>query len=75
MNRDQIERAEAIVAKLLNHDEAVNRFRAIERRIIAAEEARGYKKPKSLAQPKVKPDYQFTEEQLLIAARSLARKG
>jgi len=75
MNRDQIERAEAIVRKLIDHDNAVERFKAIERRILAAEEARGYKKPKSLARPKVKPQYQFTEEQLLIAARSLALKG
>ena len=65
MNRDQIERAEAVMAKL----------KGIERRIVVAEEARGWKRPKSLAQAKTRREYQFTEEQLLIAARSLARKG
>jgi hypothetical protein len=71
MNREQIERAERTAERLRRHDEAMSKLRGSERAIIAANDAKGWDRPKSLATPK--RDFQFTEEQLLIAARALAK--
>ena len=71
MNRDQIERAERVAERLRRHDEAMSKLRGIERALIVVDEAKGWDRPKSLSFPK--REFEFTEEQLLIAARSIAK--
>ncbi len=71
MNRAQIERAERIAERIRKHDESIAKLRGIERVIKAADEGKKWQRPNSLAQPK--NEYDFTEEQLLIAARSIAK--
>lgn len=64
MNRRQIERAERLVESM-----RVERDR---RRELAVAEAQGWKRPRSLSTPR---SYVFTDEQMLIAMRSLEKDG
>ena len=64
MNRRQIERAERLVESM-----RVERDR---RRELALAEAQEWKRPRSLSTPR---SYVFTDEQMLIAIRSLEKDG
>ena len=64
MNRRQIERAERLVESM-----RVERDR---RRELALAEAQEWKRPRSLSNPR---SYVFTDEQMLIAMRSLEKDG
>lgn len=64
MNRRQIERAERLVESM-----RVERDR---RRELALAEAQEWKRPRSLSTPR---SYVFTDEQMLIAMRSLEKDG
>ena len=64
MNRRQIERAERLVESM-----RVERDRRAE---LALAEAQGWERPKSLATPR---SYVFTDEQMMIALRSLEKNG
>ena len=64
MNRRQIERAERLVESM-----RVERDR---RRELALAEAQEWKRPRSLSTPR---SYVFTDEQMLIAMRSLEKNG
>ena len=74
MNREQIERAEAIA-------ERANRYRANvarARRVETTAEADRWKRTRSLAggKPhKPKTLFEFTDEQMMIAIKSLERNG
>ena len=64
MNRRQIERAERLVESM-----SMERDR---RRELALAEAQEWKRPRSLSTPR---SYVFTDEQMLIAIRSLEKDG
>lgn len=72
MNRRQIERAEAVA-------ERANRYRAnVARRVETMAEADRWERPASLAgrKPhKPKTLFEFTDEQMMIAIKSLERNG
>ena len=72
MNRKQIERAEAIA-------ERANRYRAnVARRVEMEAEADRWVRPRSLAggRPhKAKTLFEFTDEQMMIAIKSLNRQA
>jgi hypothetical protein len=74
MTREQIERAEAVAARLTNNHDIPFTIRKPKMTYAALVEARKWKRPKSLATGKPKREYVFTEEQLLIAARALANE-
>ena len=76
MNREQIERAEAIAERANRYRANVARARA--RRVETVAEVGRWERPASLAggKPhKPKTLFEFTDEQMMIAIKSLERNG